>query len=74
MTNAATRLTAIGSAILTGSTVFVCTATRAWKITPKTAAKWAEAGEPLFRVKGESLYLRRGRSWDCIDFCSIRIA
>lgn len=27
----------------------------------------------MFRATEKSLYVQRGRAWDCIDYCSIRI-
>jgi hypothetical protein len=26
----------------------------------------------MFRVRGNSLYVQRGKHWDCIDGCAIR--
>jgi len=26
----------------------------------------------MFKAKGNSLFVQRGKSWDCIDYCSIR--
>lgn len=55
-----------------GKTVYVCTYTRATKITKKTVDAWNNAGRPLFRVSGNSLYMGAGKRYDCIDFCALR--
>ena len=26
----------------------------------------------MFKASGRSLYVQRGKNWDCIDYCSIR--
>jgi hypothetical protein len=65
---AADRLAEINAALAAGRTVFICTYTRATQITAKTAAKWAAAGTPLFKLIGESLYMASGRKFACIDY------
>lgn len=46
-----------------GRTVYIHTMTRVTKLTPKIIKEgWA------LKVKGESLYLIRGKGWVCIDF------
>ena len=57
--------------LASGKTVFVATALRTTKITPKTAAKWKANGHTLFKVSGSSLYMAAGNRFDCIDFCHI---
>ena len=63
----------IMTALTDGKTVYVATYLRCAKITAKTLAKWAAAGIELFRVRDNSLYMGRGRSYDCIDYCAIRV-
>ena len=49
-----------------GGTVVVSTYCRAWQF---DGPKYAE----YFRQDSKgSLYMRRGKSWDCIDYCAIR--
>lgn len=69
---AADRLAFIESNIAKGRTIMVSTATKAWEVSPKTAAKWAAAGATLFKVSGASLYMARGRGFDCIDFAKVQ--
>lgn len=51
----------ICACITAGGTVWVCTHYR------RTAYKKVEQ----FRLTNKSLYVRRGRNWDCIDYCAI---
>lgn len=61
----------IEAALSLGVTVNLSTYTRVIAVTPKTAAKFAAAKAPLFKVSGESLFVARGRSFDCADLCAI---
>ena len=45
-------------------TVYVCTAYKATKFTRKHIA--------MFKATKKSLYMQRGKFWDCIDFCGIQ--
>lgn len=66
------KLALIEGALAQGSTVYLCTYTQAIKITPKNAAKWASANRPIVKVSGDSLWVARGRGYDCADYCAIR--
>jgi hypothetical protein len=68
---AAETLAWITDALASGQTVYVSTASRHTKITPKTAAQFAAAGRPLFKASDASLYMSVGRRYDCIDYCQI---
>lgn len=47
-----------------GRTVYICTMTRATKITPKTAQKWRQAGHELFKLASDgALLMASGRSF-----------
>lgn len=70
--NAQQKLEMIQSHINAGRTVFVSTALKSTRITPRTFANWARLGHELFKVKGDTLYMARGRSFDCIDYCAIQ--
>ncbi len=59
---AAARISAHLSA---GGRVVVGTYTRATVYTRRHA--------DLFRATREGLYVRRGKGWDCIDHCAIRL-
>jgi hypothetical protein len=65
------RLNAINESLDLGRTVLVRTATRTYKITPKTAAKWKAAGNLLFKVSGNSLYMASGSKFVCIDYTTL---
>lgn len=64
-------LTWITDALESGKTVYVSTALRVTKVTPKTAQQFLKTGRPVFRASDKSLYMAVGRRYDCIDFCQI---
>jgi hypothetical protein len=66
------KLSAIESALAAGRTVYLCTYTRATKITPKNAARFAAAGRPIVKATDEHLYMVEGRHYVCADYCAIR--
>jgi hypothetical protein len=68
---AAETLSWITDALASGKTIYVATALRVTKVTPKTAAQFAAAGRPFFKVSGKSLYMSVGRRYDCADYCQI---
>ena len=49
-----------------GLTVWICTATRQTKITPKVAKSWEDSGDKLFKVVKNDLYIASGRKWNCL--------
>ena len=68
-------LEAINREIANGHTVYISTMYRHTPVNPKTAAKFNAAGYDLFKVDSkDSLYLRDGKRWDCIDFCKFTVA
>lgn len=67
------KLSRIESALAAGRTVYLCTYTRAIKITPKNAAKWLAAGRPIVKASDNHLYVAEGRSYVCADYCAIRV-
>lgn len=69
------KLAMITSAIAAGRTVYLTTATRATKITPKTFAAWTAAGRPVVKLNGagSSLLLAEGRHYVCADYVGITI-
>lgn len=71
MKNPAETLAWIQDALASGKTIYVRTALRATKITPKTAAQFDAAGRQIFRASDKSLYMSVGRRYDCIDYCQI---
>ena len=73
MKNPAETLAWITDALASGQTIYVSTALRHTKITPKTAARFAAANHPLFKASDKSLYMAVGRRYDCIDYCQITV-
>jgi hypothetical protein len=71
MNTASEKFEAINKNLLAGKTVFIATYTKATKITPKTFKSWEASGHKLFKLAGNSLYMARGKKFDCIDYCSI---
>jgi hypothetical protein len=69
--NPAELLTWIADALASGKTIYVATATRITKITPKVAQQFDAANRPIFRASDKSLYMSVGRRYDCIDYCNI---
>lgn len=61
----------ITDALSSGKTIYVSTATRVTKVTPKIAQQFDAAGRPIFRASDKSLYMSVGRRYDCIDYCRI---
>jgi hypothetical protein len=50
-----------------GGSFYICTSYRATKVSPKHT--------DMIRLgKSGSIYVQRGKAWDCIDYCAIRIA
>ena len=57
----------IVSHLQNGGIVFVCTYTRATKLSRKHV-------DMIKLGKSGSVYLQSGKSWNCIDYCGIRLA
>lgn len=63
MNTATRKLAFIHEHLAAGRTIYIATALKAWKLSKKHAA--------MVKVSGESIYLQRGKNWDCIDYCQI---
>lgn len=61
----------INERIAEGRTVYVTTALKATKVSPRTVASFKKDGHEVFKLAGGSCYMARGKAWDCIDFCRI---
>lgn len=61
----------ITNSLESGKTIYVSTATRITKVTPKIAQQFNAAGRPVFRASDKSLYMSVGRRYNCIDYCRI---
>ncbi len=72
---ASEKLEMIASAIAAGKVVYIGTALRITKITPKLAARWSATGNPVVKISadGKSLRMAQGRGYVCADYCSIAI-
>ena len=57
-----------------GKNIYLQTHLKTTKITKKNLDNWAASGRPLLKVNGKSLYVARGKHYDCIDYCQITVA
>lgn len=57
------KLAAIRQALQDGCTIMVSTHLKATQYTAKHA--------DMFKATKSGLYVRRGKNWDCIDYCKI---
>ena len=71
MATATDRLNWILGSLAAGKTIYVRTAMRCTKVTPKTAAKFAAIGRDLFKATEKSLYMSSGNRYVCLDFTQI---
>lgn len=71
---ATAKLETITKAWSEGRTVYIQTAMRVTVLSAKTAAKFAAAGRPVVKIKGDSLYVIEGKRYVCADYCAISIA
>lgn len=62
----------LNAALDAGKTVVIANYLHAWKVTAKTRDKFAKAGIALFRDRN-GLEMAKGRHYDDISYCSIRI-
>lgn len=67
------KLDAINAALTAGKSVYVRTMTKTTLIKQRHVDAWAKAGRQLLKTSGASLYMARGRHWDCIDYCQIEV-
>lgn len=67
------KYVAIMDALMAGKTVYLSTHLKAITITQKGVDQWAAVGRPLLKVIGKSLYVARGKSYDCADYCAITV-
>lgn len=55
-----------------GHTIRLSTSLRVVEITPGTWDKWQKKiGYPPVKTVNGSLYLARGKHWDCADYCHL---
>ena len=73
MTAAQKKLEWIKDKIEEGLTVYVTTHLKSTAISPRTWGCWAEHGNTLFKLSEDntSLFMARGKNYDCIDYCKI---
>lgn len=70
---AADKLTKILEAIANGKTVTFSTSMRIVPVNAKAVAKFKKVGHDLFKVKGDSLFIARGKHYDCVDGCKVTV-
>lgn len=56
-----------------GRTIVISTYSKAGQVDQKSVDRFSKAGLPLFKVEGNSLFMARGKSYDCIDYCQFKI-
>ena len=67
MTKAQQMLEFIETHLSNGLTIYICTARNATRVSPKTAAKFANGGHKLFKIDSEgNLRIARGNHFDII--------
>ena len=64
--NGKKRFNTIDQHLKNGGSILICTYTRATKYTPKHR-------EMFMLGKSGSVYVQRGKNWDSIDFCGIKL-
>lgn len=69
--SAADKIAKILATIQAGATIYVCTMTKATKITAKDVAKFERAGFPLFKAIGDSMTMLEGRKYASVDYAKI---
>jgi hypothetical protein len=71
--SATDKMTKIIETIKSGRTLVFSTHLKHVQVSPKTLAKWEASGHNLFKVSGNSVFMARGKNYDCIDGCKITI-
>jgi hypothetical protein len=71
--SAAEKIQKIIDTIESGKTVYVCTAYRHTKITPKTLNNWKKSGFELLKASGKNMLMAQGKKYVCIDYCKITV-
>lgn len=66
------KLDAIKKAIADGSTIYIYTYGRCVEVSPRTFARFGGENGPFKVDAKDSLYIARGKAWDCIDYTSIK--
>lgn len=72
--NAQDKIKKILDIIKSGKTIYISTATRSTKITPKTLNNWEKSGHTLLKAVGKNMFMASGNKFVCIDYCSIKSA
>lgn len=70
---ASEKYVAIMDALMAGKTVYLQTALKTVSLTQKSVDQWNAYGRPVLKLSGKSLYVARGKSYDCADYCAITI-
>jgi hypothetical protein len=67
------RINKILNAVESGRTVYFSTPLRVWPVNLKTLNKFKSAGYDLFKVQGDSVMMRNGKKWFCVDGCKVTV-
>lgn len=71
--NGAEKLAWIEERLATGATIIIGSYTKPIQITPANYKRWKSKGQTMFRVgQDNSLYIARGKNWDCIDYSPLK--
>lgn len=71
--NADERIEKIVNAIESGKTVRFETHLRVTPVNLKTLNKFRAAGYELFKAQGDSVMMRNGKRWECVDGCRVTV-
>ena len=69
--NGTKKLEWIKERLSDGMTVYLQTALQATKVTKKNFDNFEEFGGMFKTDSNDSLYIRRGKNWDCVDYCRL---
>lgn len=69
--NGATKIEKIMETINSGKTVQFRSGMSCINVDKKTVNRFKKAGAELFRSEGKSIFIARGRNWDCLDLHAV---
>jgi len=67
------KITKIIETIESGRTVYFSTMLRHTPVNLRTLNKFRNAGYELFKANGDSIMMRNGKRWECVDGCKITV-
>ena len=69
--DANTKMEKIMDIIRQGGAITISTHLKHIEVNSKTVAKFAKINAQIFKTVNDSLYIARGKNWDCIDYAKI---